>query len=80
MSAEMVGFSIILIGIMLLIGKVIRVTFSFFQTFFLPSSIIAGFIALFLGPEVLGKVINASYYRYCVDYCGLCLFGSSNDS
>jgi glutamate:Na+ symporter, ESS family len=58
MSAEMVGFSIILIGILLLIGKWIRVSFSVFQKYFLPSSIIAGLIALLIGPEVLGKVIG----------------------
>ncbi|MBP3952686.1 sodium/glutamate symporter [Bacillus suaedae] len=56
MSAEIVGFSIILIGILLLLGKWIRVKFSIFQKYFLPSSIIAGFIALLLGPEVLGKI------------------------
>ncbi|MBT2581627.1 sodium/glutamate symporter [Planococcus sp. ISL-109] len=58
MSAEMVGFSILLIGILLLIGKWIRVSFSVFQKYFLPSSIIAGFIGLFLGPEVLGALIS----------------------
>lgn len=50
MSAEIVGFSILLIGILLLIGKWIRVSFSIFQKYFLPSSIIAGFIGLLLGP------------------------------
>ncbi len=57
MTAEMVGLSIILIGIFLLIGKLIRVKVFIFQKYFLPSSIIAGFVALFLGPEVLGKVM-----------------------
>jgi ESS family glutamate:Na+ symporter len=52
----MVGFSIILIGILLLLGKWVRVNFSIFQKYFLPSSIIAGFIALILGSEVLGKI------------------------
>lgn len=61
MSAEIVGFSIILIGILLLIGKWIRVSLSVFQKYFLPSSIIAGFIALFLGPEVLGKLVDRFY-------------------
>ncbi|WP_456276675.1 sodium/glutamate symporter [Bacillus sp. AK128] len=57
MSAEMVGFSILLVGILLLIGKWIRVSVPLFQKYFLPSSIIAGFIALFLGSEVLGRLI-----------------------
>jgi ESS family glutamate:Na+ symporter len=52
----MVGFSIILIGILLLLGKWVRVNFSIFQKYFLPSSIIAGFSALILGSEVLGKI------------------------
>lgn len=58
MSAEMVGLSILLIGVLLLVGKWIRVSFSIFQKYFLPSSIIAGFIGLFLGPEVLGALMN----------------------
>ncbi|MFD1030266.1 sodium/glutamate symporter [Metaplanococcus flavidus] len=58
MSAEMVGFSILLIGILLLIGKWIRVSFFVFQKYFLPSSIIAGFIGLLLGPEVLGALVG----------------------
>ncbi|MBM7604882.1 ESS family glutamate:Na+ symporter [Metabacillus crassostreae] len=58
MSAEMVGLSIILIGILLLVGKWIRVRFSVFQKYFLPSSILGGFIALLLGPEVFGKLIG----------------------
>jgi ESS family glutamate:Na+ symporter len=52
----MVGFSIIVIGILLLLGKWFRVNFSVFQKYFLPSSIIAGFIALILGSEMLGKI------------------------
>ncbi|MFC4320045.1 sodium/glutamate symporter [Litchfieldia salsa] len=58
MNAEMVGLSIILIGILLLIGKFIRVKFSIFQKYFLPSSIIAGFIALILGPEIVGSLFT----------------------
>lgn len=58
MSAEMVGLSIILIGILLLAGKWIRVQFHIFQKYFLPSSILGGFIALLLGPEVLGKLVG----------------------
>jgi ESS family glutamate:Na+ symporter len=54
MSAELVGFSFIIIGILLLIGKWIRVFTPFLQNFFIPSSMIAGIIALLLGPEVLG--------------------------
>lgn len=55
----MVGFSIIIVGILLLIGKWIRVSIPLFQKYFLPSSIIGGFIALILGPEILGKLIRS---------------------
>lgn len=54
MSAELVGFSFIIIGLLLLIGKWIRVFTPFLQNFFIPSSMIAGIIALLLGPEVMG--------------------------
>ncbi|TMW71840.1 sodium/glutamate symporter [Alteribacter natronophilus] len=54
MSPEVVGFSFIILGVLLIISKWIRVTVPFLQSFFIPSSIIAGIIGLLLGPEVLG--------------------------
>ncbi|PYZ92644.1 sodium:glutamate symporter [Salipaludibacillus keqinensis] len=54
LTPEVVGFSLIILGVLLLIGKWLRVFTPFFQSFFIPSSMIAGLIALFLGPEVLG--------------------------
>ncbi|MFA1822856.1 sodium/glutamate symporter [Virgibacillus oceani] len=54
MSPELVGFSIIIIGILLLVGKWIRIFTPFLQNFFIPSSMLGGIIALLLGPEVLG--------------------------
>jgi ESS family glutamate:Na+ symporter len=54
MSAELVGFSFIIIGMLLLVGKWIRIFTPFLQNFFIPSSMIGGLIALLLGPEVLG--------------------------
>jgi len=56
MSAGTVGFAILILGLFLLIGKVIRVTTPAVQKLFLPSSIIGGFILLFLGPQVFGKI------------------------
>ncbi len=56
MSAGTVGFAILILGLFLLIGKVIRVKTPAVQKLFLPSSIIGGFILLFLGPQVLGKI------------------------
>lgn len=56
MSAGTVGFAIMILGLFLLIGKIIRVKTPAVQKLFLPSSIIGGFIMLFLGPQVFGKI------------------------
>ncbi len=61
MSANVVGFTILLVGIGLVIGKILRLNIKFFSTFFLPSSVIAGLLFLLLGPEVLGRVIPNEY-------------------
>lgn len=45
-----------LIGILLIAGKLIRGGLKFFQSFYIPSSIIAGFLALVLGPQILGRL------------------------
>ncbi|MDO5629121.1 MAG: sodium/glutamate symporter [Mobilicoccus sp.] len=56
MSADVIGFALLLLGVVLLLGKAVRVTTPLAQKLFLPSSIIAGFLALLVGPEVLGTV------------------------
>lgn len=43
-----------IISILLLVGKLIRAKVKFIQHLFIPPSLIAGFSALLLGPEVLG--------------------------
>ena len=58
MNADVIGFSILIIGVGLVIAKWIRLKFAIFSRFFLPSSIIAGFLFLLLGPEVLGRIIT----------------------
>ncbi len=45
-----VFFSICILGVFLLTGKILRVKVRLFQKIFLPASIIGGFIALFCGP------------------------------
>nr|WP_219914662.1 sodium/glutamate symporter [Thalassobacillus sp. CUG 92003] len=45
-------------GVFLIIGKLIRVKVKLFQSLFLPSSIIGGFAALLLGPQVLGNALT----------------------
>ncbi len=54
----MIGFSFVVLGILLVLGKIIRVKTPLLQRLFLPSSIIAGIVALLVGPEVLGRIIN----------------------
>lgn len=55
MTAQTVGFALILLGVLLLVGKGARVALPPLQRLFLPASIIAGVIGLLLGPEVLGR-------------------------
>ncbi len=59
MQPTTVGLSIILLGVGLVIAKLIRIRFGIFSKFFLPSSVIAGFLFLFFGPQVLGQLAIA---------------------
>ena len=45
-----------IISVLLMLGKLVRARVSFIQRLFLPPSLIAGFTALLLGPEVLGWI------------------------
>ena len=56
MEPTTVGLSILLIGVGLVIAKLIRIRFGIFSKFFLPSSVIAGFLFLLIGPEVFGRI------------------------
>lgn len=56
LSPDVVGFSLLILGILLLIGKWIRVFTPFLQNYFVPSSLIAGAVGLLLGPEILGRL------------------------
>lgn len=56
MTAEQVGFALILLGILLLAGKFLRLAAPPLQRLFMPSSVIAGVFGLLLGPEVLGRL------------------------
>ena len=47
-----VFFSICILCIFLLLGKILRVKIRLFQSIFLPASIIGGFLALFCGPYI----------------------------
>jgi len=58
-------FSVCILGLFLLIGKLLRSKIKIFQILFLPSSIIAGFLALSLGPYMLNMIPNwiINYWR-----------------
>ena len=43
-----------MVSILLLLGKLLRANVRFIQKLFIPPSLLAGFVALLLGPEVLG--------------------------
>ncbi|UJL47733.1 sodium:glutamate symporter [Virgibacillus sp. NKC19-16] len=58
MTPEQIGFTLLYLGVFLLIGKWIRVRVNWLQNLFLPSSVIGGFLALLLGPQVLGKIMG----------------------
>ena len=55
MSANAVGFALLILGVALLLGKFVRVKVGWVQSLFLPSSIIGGALLLLLGPQVLGR-------------------------
>ncbi|WP_010529780.1 sodium/glutamate symporter [Lentibacillus jeotgali] len=58
MTPNQIGFALLYLGLFLLIGKWIRVRVKWMQNLFLPSSVIGGFLALILGPQVLGKILT----------------------
>lgn len=59
MSLEVAGFSLVLLAIFLVIAKWIKLKVPILQKLFLPASLIGGFLALILGPEILGWLISA---------------------
>ncbi len=56
MNAAHAGTGFLVLGIIILAGKIIRIMSPPLQRLFIPSSLIGGFLALFLGPEVLGNI------------------------
>ncbi|OHW61998.1 hypothetical protein EUAN_14460 [Andreesenia angusta] len=62
MSPSVIGFSLLILGLLLVVGKIIRVRTPVLQDLFLPSSLIAGFVALILGPEILGQFVDFSKF------------------
>jgi glutamate:Na+ symporter, ESS family len=58
-SADVIGLALLLVGTLLLAAKLVRVKSRLAQKLFLPSSIIGGFLALLLGPHLLGWAAEA---------------------
>ncbi|GEK89416.1 glutamate:Na+ symporter, ESS family [Alkalibacterium putridalgicola] len=71
MTPNRIGFSFLIIGAFLLAGKLIRTRTKWLQNLFLPSSIIGGFLALFLGPDVLGRLTSQFLNEASIFYNGL---------
>ncbi|WP_027107841.1 sodium/glutamate symporter [Lacticigenium naphthae] len=71
MSANILGFGFLMIGLFLIVGKLIRFHTGWMRNLFLPSSIIAGFLALILGPDVLGKFTATLFDPSSILYNGL---------
>ena len=53
-----IGLALVLLGMLVLLGKTMRMRWKWTQKLFLPASILAGFLALILGPEVLGVIVS----------------------
>ncbi|MFI6575061.1 sodium/glutamate symporter [Nocardiopsis sp. NPDC050513] len=58
MSPGTVGLALLLLGVLLLVSKLVRVTWKLTQRLYLPGSIIGGGIALLLGPDVFGRLMG----------------------
>ena len=58
MTADWIGFSLLMLAILLYAGKWVRMHWRPAQQLFLPASILAGAIGLLLGPGVLGAIMR----------------------
>lgn len=71
MTPNMVGFAFVILGVFLLVGKYARLHTKWLRNLFLPSSIIGGFIALLVGPQVLGRLTSMFLDESSIFYEGL---------
>ncbi len=53
-----VFFALVIIGLLILMGRLIQQKLAWLQRLYLPESVIAGIIALILGPQVLGAIVT----------------------
>jgi ESS family glutamate:Na+ symporter len=59
-DAQTVGLALAILGVMFAVGWLVRSRTSFLRALFIPSSIIAGFLVLLLGPQVLGRLTRTN--------------------
>ena len=52
------GFSFVVLGIALLCGMLLRRAVPWLAAVYIPASVLAGFLILLAGPQVLGEVTN----------------------
>jgi glutamate:Na+ symporter, ESS family len=57
-EAQWVGFSFVLLGMALICGMLVRKAVPWLAAVYIPTSVLAGFLILLAGPQVLGKVTN----------------------
>lgn len=60
MQPTTIGLAILLLGVLAAAGTLIRASWGLTQRLFLPVSIIAGFLGLILGPQILGRIAGAA--------------------
>jgi len=54
-EAQMTGLAFVVLGVMFAVGWLVRRYVGVLRALFIPSSVIAGFLVLLLGPQVLGR-------------------------
>lgn len=64
MNPEAIGFAIVLLAAVMLLGKYLRVKIPFVQKLLLPSCIVAGVIGLLAGPEVVGQLAGPTGWSW----------------
>ncbi|GAB3056163.1 sodium/glutamate symporter [Intrasporangium mesophilum] len=57
-EAQWVAFSFLLLGMALIAGMLLRRTVPWLAAVYIPASVIAGFLILLVGPQVLGELTN----------------------
>ena len=61
MTLDQVFLALLLLGLLLLVGKWLRLQVALFGRLFLPSSVIAGLLALLLGDQVAGRWMDGLF-------------------